>query len=885
MMSYEGKIVPGTGNPRARWMIVGEAPGFDEARDGIPFVGKTGQEQDKHLARNGLSRKTGWLTNLVKVYHEGNPEPNPEDVDQWGPELVREIRKIKPRIVYTAGSHATKFLVSDAELDAVHGMPQRTTIPDLQDLDMVVIPGYHPAAPFYAPDLLQFVVYDYARLAAAIKGTMSLEPAIDKFEGKERYADYDALTRPQFDEFLDSFSLGAVSIDTEGVPGDEWSLQLSTTPGASVVIRRASSKFEYARRSIIRAIRRYRPVLVFHHALYDIEMLESMGFPILDLIASGHTRLFDSMVAAYLMCIEPQGLKALARRWLGMKMADYDEVVGDVGREKQLAYLTEVMTRDWPAVEDRVEYENDGTARVYRPKHISKIAEAILCDVYSGKVTKEGLTDPRKRWRKADPVQRKMVEKVLGRMPVGTLADIPLPRALWYAGRDSDATIRLYPEMRQALIDQNLHNLMDLKMRMLPAAVEISMTGFLGERARFETLSNQLFEKKNELAQEISHLYFDDRPFNPNSPDQVATLLRRQGVRGEKRTPSGKMSTSKKSIEHLRFDNHAVDLVEQWREAEKLKSSFADPVLENWPEDQPFARVKVDLKITRVTSGRFSGSIIPDAVSAPLLAIPVRSEGGKEVRNCYVAEPGYVLGSWDLDQAEMRIMADESGDPTLVKLFQEGKRDVHSDTAAKIFGYRYEDIENDKALRKKVRDPAKRAGFGVITGIQGAGLFDQLRMAGAEGWSVDKCEELIREWFRIYPGVREFLQWCKDECRKNGGIAYDRWGMPRYLPAVFSDDKPLRWEAERQTHSHRIQGGAQGMLQRSMGWVYPRLKAYGSAVRFILQIHDELILEIADGLQDEVDPLMVEAMTQHGARLKIPVKSSGSFGNRWGELK
>lgn len=183
------------------------------------------------------------------------------------------------------------------------------------------------------------------------------------------------------------------------------------------------------------------------------------------------------------------------------------------------------------------------------------------------------------------------------------------------------------------------------------------------------------------------------------------------------------------------------------------------------------------------------------------------------------------------------------------------------------------------------RYPAKRAGFGVITGIQDQGLLDQLRMAGCKGWTLDSVSKLREEWFKLYPGVAKYMLACHEECRSNGGIIKDRWGMPRFLPGIFSDEKYLVWEAQRQTHSHKIQGGAQGLLQNAMGWLYPQIRKFGDTIRWILQVHDELIIECLEGMEDVVGPIMVEGMTKYGGTLCVPITAAGNFACEWGKLK
>ena len=252
------------------------------------------------------------------------------------------------------------------------------------------------------------------------------------------------------------------------------------------------------------------------------------------------------------------------------------------------------------------------------------------------------------------------------------------------------------------------------------------------------------------------------------------------------------------------------------------------------------------------------------------------------------------LGSWDLSQIEMRFMAHASSDRLLCQLFEED-RDIHAETAIKIFGLQdireWDDIKHEfiyPSVQKMThRNPTKRAGFGVITGIQGVGLLDQLRMMGCLGWDEEKCDDLIKEWFKVYPGVRRFLDYCKQECNKRGYIR-DIGGMYRYLPGIWSRDERIAAEAGRQAHSHYIQGSAQYMIQRSMSWLKPHIKDLRESsnmwVRWLLLIHDETIFGFDQRLVSVMDSLVVEALTQHSLRLRVPVKASGAWGLTWAEV-
>jgi DNA polymerase I-like protein with 3'-5' exonuclease and polymerase domains len=664
-----------------------------------------------------------------------------------------------------------------------------------------------------------------------------------------------------------------VGYDTEGDPSGYWGkvwFQVCFDPGCSLVFRQGSPHFDDNVRGFADWLARTGATLAIHNAMHDLEISRGIGLELFDV------PIFDTQYAAYLLRVEPQGLKPLAYRHCGMRMASYQDTVGDIGLEKQLGYLSRILELSpWPKPEPELEYGNDGSCRLKTPQPVERRAEAILADYYSGKLDKDGnRTDPYDRWRKVVPQLRNMVELRMGRMPIGTLDDIPLDSAVFYAGRDPDATVRLYGALVKLLERNGLLQLMADGMAVYPVFEEMQASGMLATRQYFEDLGAEMWDKMCTLQAYISHHFWDGLPFNPASPPQVRELMRRRGLKGEKKTKTKVVSTGKKSVEHLRYTDDAMAHVIDWREHQKIRDSFCDPIIDRIG-DRAEHRVRTTIKTTRTATRRVSAS------NPNLTAIPVRNELGLRVRGGFVAAPGCVLGSWDLSQVEMRYMAHLSGDDLLIRFLLEG-RDPHAETASRIFGIPLADVQE-----MEHRYPAKRAGFGIITNIQGPGLLDQLRMFGCKGWTENKCDELITEWLKIYKGVAQLLKDCVREVQQNGMVR-DEWGHIRYLPGVWSEDRKVRGEAERAASSHKIQGGAQGMIQKSMIWAKPIIRALQvdePRLKWILQIHDELILEGPEDLmRDVVDPVIREALTEHSKKLVVPVKCSGSLGKTWGEL-
>ena len=861
-----GNVIVGSrGNSPNDIMLVGEAPGREEAAQGRPFVGKAGREQDAYLRRHGTSSRRWYCTNVVKEFIEGNPDPTPSQITRWSPVLEAEVAKVHPRLIIAVGRFAARwFLGDDTDMEAVHGVAQP---PSARSGDAAVLPIYHPAAGFYDNDIRSLIEWDYSQVARAEKAARAgielytpptLLPARYRDVSGRELAEILSKVRPSI----------PMTFDTEGTPSNPWSIQISTKEGEGFVLRTVREDFQLGAEAVERSFIDASPV-VAHNLMYDLSMAKAMGIDL------SQCELFDTMYAAYLLRIEPQSLKRLARRWLGVPMPDYSDLVAGSALDKQLDYLSRVVTQGdrWAIPEPRYVTKNDGTSRKHTPQGMKRRAEALLVDVYSKREV-----DIKQRWLDIDPDIRGEVESEFGPMPEGTIDDIPLDDAVLYSGRDADVTMRLYHILIAKLEDQDLMELARVGNGLLPVFEEMQSNGFPASRSYFERLRETVSGRMVDLQQEISSKFFSGRPFNPASHVQVATLMRRRGLQGSKRTKTGAVSTGKKSIEHLRTEDAAIEAVIDWRENQKIRDAFCTPLIAKLAGAvDDVAPIRCSIMPTRVHTRRLA------AKDPNLLAIPVRHDLGKQVRDGFMCLPGEIFAGCDLSQVEMRYMAHLSQDPLLCKRFRDG-RDVHAETAAEIFGIPLSQVDP-----MKHRYPAKRAGFGIITNIQGAGLYDQLRMFGCEGWDEESSANLIEQWLDVYKGVRRYLADCRKLVREKGYVR-DQWGMIRYLPGVWSEDRKVAAEAERTASSHLIQAGAQGMIQNSMLWMKPkirRLQLMGHSVHWVIQIHDEVILRLEEGLHDIVKALTLKALTQyHGVyKIRVPIEAEWKTATTWGGLK
>lgn len=449
----QSAIVSGYGPLPASTMLIGEAPGREEYAQGRPFVGKSGAEQRWYLSRYHLTPDAWYQTNIVKEYTPGNPDPTPAEIDYWSGELHREIAACAPSLIIAVGRFAARwFLGQSTDLETVHGTPRPWQ--DRNGNQIVVIPIYHPAWGLHSsddPDSMARAIldYDYSQVARYVKCVNlgeTISPITDDHAGSESYLD---VSGDDLYQLLTADRPSTIALDTEGEPASPWSVQISTAPGSGYCLRCSQPDFAIGAATIQGFADDPSTLFILHDAstptacCYDTVMCRAMG------VELRRATTFNTMYAAHLLRLESRALKMLAARWAGMAMTDYGLIIGDIGRDKQLEYLSSVadLSSTLPKPAPRLIRDNAGVTSTYRPNHISKTASRILIDCLSGKTNKDGPINPYKRWRATDDLLRAEVEDVIGPMPVGTLADVDLPTAVYYAARDADATLRIYPPL------------------------------------------------------------------------------------------------------------------------------------------------------------------------------------------------------------------------------------------------------------------------------------------------------------------------------------------------------------------------------------------------------------------------------------------------------
>ena len=375
-----------------------------------------------------------------------------------------------------------------------------------------------------------------------------------------------------------------------------------------------------------------------------------------------------------------------------------------------------------------------------------------------------------------------------------------------------------------------------------------------------EALSLEVEKEMERLEGEVFRLA--GHPFNLNSRDQLETVLFDElGLTPVGRTEkTGKRSTAQGALEMLRGAHPIVELILQYRELFKLKSTYLDPL----PRliHPRTGRLHTRFNQTATATGRLSSS------DPNLQNIPVRTPLGQRIREAFVAEEGHLLLVADYSQIELRVLAHLSGDENLQRVFREGK-DVHTETAAWMFGL-------DPALvDSSMRRAAKTVNFGVLYGMSAHRLSLEL------GLDYKEAEAFIERYFQSFPKVRAWIERTLEEGRTRGYVE-TLFGRRRYVPDLASRVRSVREAAERMAFNMPVQGTAADLMKIAMVKLFPKLKPLGA--HLLLQVHDELVLEVPEARVEEARSLVKEEM-ETAYPLEVPLEVEVGVGRNWLEAK
>lgn len=883
-----GTIVLPSGPQPADIYILGEAPGEAEALGSAPFIGPSGIQNDWYLSLFKLHSHDFRKSNVFWEYYDKNPDPSDADIDRYRQLVIRDIWTTKPRLIIALGAFAMRFLLgSKASLEACHGIVHSpghfdSSLASQCPSKTKIIVGHHPAYGLHQPAMKPIIYGDYEAISAAIKAIragLTLTPhPYDSLAGKELYLD---VTGRELSQIIraNRSRITTLGLDTEGSP---WSLQISFDDGIAYCLRACQPDLSIGIQALQSLVLDPKVLTITHCAstpdgtMIDIPVCAKMG---LDL---RRAQIFDTMYAAYLRRTIFKGLKSISYRYSSGLLDDYMSLVRGAAKPLQAEYYRTILKHNWPIIERHVIEENDGTWRLYKPKPLNGLIKGILHSFETGKLNKDGKPiDLEEKWKDLLPQYKAYVEDKLGPFPFSSLDHIPLEKAIAYSCADADFTRRNLPGLITDLESHGLTQLNREGQYLLPMWYSAQSRGMPVKKEKVVYLINRMNRICDETGSEISTLYFDGKPINPKSPPQTAKLIKRLGIDTSKLKHSketGELSTAKDSIEHLRWEHPAIDLVFRYREAQHYRDSFGNGYLKKFsPEDTPetIKFVTTIIDPAKIETRRLSSSKGQDKKGFNLLNVPSRTTLSKLVRGCFVAPEGWKFVSVDFSQIELRVMAHLSHDPILTQIFLDG-RDPHKEWTKFLF--RTDEVtELQRKFGKKIQ-------FAMGYGRTPVSILQDLWQEGQFQWTLSQVEEARNAWFKRYAGVTAYRDRLIEEVRKTC-IVYDEGGMPRYLPNIRSYKKYEREEAERQTFSHKIQGTAQTIIQRAMIYLRSIFESFEDnliPIYLLLQIHDELLNLAQDEYVELAGAVVQDAFMNHcGFNLTVPIVSEVSVGQSW----
>jgi len=463
-------------------------------------------------------------------------------------------------------------------------------------------------------------------------------------------------------------------------------------------------------------------------------------------------------------------------------------------------------------------------------------------------------------------VQMTQIEDLIGKgKNQTTMAEVAITDAAKYAAADAEVVLRLKPELEVELDGCQGRKLFDdLEMPLIEVLADMEMEGIALDPDFLAEMSAELSERLNEI--DISVQEAVGEPFNLNSPQQLSVaLFERLQLEppDRKKTASGYYSTAAGVLEALRGKHPVVDLVLEYRELSKLKSTYLDALpLQVNPAT---GRVHTSYNQTGSVTGRIASS------DPNLQNIPIRTELGRQVRHAFVASPGHVLLGVDYSQVELRIVAHIADDKAMLAAFQAGQ-DIHAATAAAIYNVPLDEVNKDQRRR------AKAINFGLIYGMSAFGLTRYTDLTLAES------EDFVQAYFQQFPGVKIYLDGIRRLAAEQGYVE-TLMGRRRYFPGLKNQSNyNVRNREEREAINAPIQGTAADIMKLAMLRIPPAMKEAGLSARMLLQVHDEVVLECP---QDELEKTarLVRSVMEDAYLLKAPLRTEARFGRNWGVME
>lgn len=430
-----------------------------------------------------------------------------------------------------------------------------------------------------------------------------------------------------------------------------------------------------------------------------------------------------------------------------------------------------------------------------------------------------------------------------------------------YAAEDADITLRLHqffwPQLEKISTLKSVFEI--IEMPLLPVLSHIERNGALVDAKLLGQQSVELGERLVQLERKAYDIAGQE--FNLSSPKQLGVILfEQQKLPILKKTPTGTPSTAEEVLQELALDYPLPKVLMEYRGLAKLKSTYTDklPLVIN----KRTGRIHTSYHQAVAATGRLSSQ------DPNLQNIPIKTEEGRRIRQAFIAPKGYKLVAADYSQIELRIMAHLSDDAGLLSAFEKGL-DVHRATAAEVFGVGLDGVTTE------MRRSAKAINFGLIYGMSAFGLAKQLHVGRNE------AQQYIDRYFERYPGVQRYMNNIRALAHEQGYVE-TLFGRRLYLPEINAKNKNLQMGAERTAINAPMQGTAADIIKTAMIKVQAWLDETQLDAKIIMQVHDELVLEVAESQLEQVRAGLIARMSA-AATLKVPLLVEAGVGDNWDE--
>jgi DNA polymerase-1 len=439
--------------------------------------------------------------------------------------------------------------------------------------------------------------------------------------------------------------------------------------------------------------------------------------------------------------------------------------------------------------------------------------------------------------------------------------DVPVEAAAEYSAEDADVALRLHrtlwPRLEQTADLARLY--VHIEQALVPVLLEMEHCGVLIDAQMLRRQSQELSRELVELERR-AHL-IAGHPFNVESPKQLREVLFGElALPVKRKTPSGDPSTAEDVLEELAEEYELPRVIMDYRALAKLRSTYTDRLPEQ--VNPRTGRVHTSYHQAVAATGRLSST------DPNLQNIPIRTPEGRRIRQAFVAPPGHVLLAADYSQIELRIMAHLSGDAGLMEAFA-SDRDIHQATAAEVFG-----VGAPERVTADQRRASKAINFGLMYGMSAFGLARQL------GIERGAAQQYIELYFKRYPGVKRYMDETRQMARDQGFVE-TVFGRRLYLPDIRSRNAAMRSYAERSAINAPMQGTAADIIKRAMIEVHRWLAGIPHA-RLMMQVHDELVLEVAEDRAADI-AAQLQGHMAGAAELRVPLRVDVGIGRNWDE--